>query len=256
MIPSWFPSTPAPVYGIILAATTGTRLYPLTSNAGDAADSSTADSFLPKHLLPVAGIPCLVRLLDRLCTLSVQNVVIAISADDATTLQALLQQPNQEFIIQKGGGEPAGTSSDNKNNNESDGATTNNKTWTLLRNKGLSGSNTQKQTITIMALSTDTECYGSIDAWKQIETSKIIPDSSHVVILPGDLILSAAETGKEGDVSGGSSSTIFGIDAMFRRPSSTSSSNSLSPACTMLLVDVGEKDENGIPLKESSKVRR
>ena len=30
--------------------------------------------------------------------------------------------------------------------------------------------------------------------------------------------------------------------------------NNLSTACTMLLANVGEQDENGIPLKESSKV--
>ena len=241
-IPSWFPSTPAPVYGIILAATTGTRLFPLTSSSGAL---SAGSSFLPKHLLPVAGIPCLARLLDRLCMMSVQNIVLTISSEDTATVPTLLGQPNQEFVQID--------NKDGESKSSKDG--TSNKKWTLVRKKNLSGKDSQplKQTITIMALSKEVECFGSIDAWKQIELAKIIPESSHVVILPGDLVLSSLEEDtKSGTV--GQSSSLFGLDSMFRRPTTVTKSLQPSPACTMVLVDVGEQDENGIPLKESAKV--
>ena len=177
--------------------------------------------------------------------MSVQNIVLTISADDTATVPTLLGQPNQEFVQVD--------NKDDESKSIKDG--TSNKKWTLVRKKNLSGKDSQplKQTITIMALSKDFECFGSIDAWKQIELAKIIPESSHVVILPGDLVLSSLEEEtKTGTV--GQSSSLFGLDSMFRRPTSVTNSQQPAPACTMVLVDVGEQDENGIPLKESAKV--
>ena len=73
------------------------------------------------------------------------------------------------------------------------------------------------------------------------------------MILPGDLVLSSLEEEtKRGTV--GQSSSLFGLDSMFRRPTSVTNSQQPAPACTIVLVDVGEQDENGIPLKESAKV--
>jgi hypothetical protein len=59
------------------------------------------------------------------------------------------------------------------------------------------------------------------------------------VVLPGDLVV--FET-----------SVLAQLVDAHRQSNLTSS---VSTACTVLLADVGEQDEHGVPLKESSKVR-
>ena len=81
--------------------------------------------------------------------MSVQNIVLTISADDTATVPTLLGQPNQEFIQVD--------NKDDESKSIKDG--TSNKKWTLVRKKNLSGKDSQplKQTITIMALSKEVE---------------------------------------------------------------------------------------------------
>ncbi len=184
-IPSFFNTHPR-VCAIVLAASKGSRLFPMTS------------SELPKHLLPVAGIPCILRLLESLA--EVPQIVIALSADDSATIPLLQSALSAE-----------------ETSRPCDDKTT---TIAVLG---------RMQTIKVVKLSAD--CFGPVDALREIEESKIIHPSTRVVIFPGDLVFLEKN---------------INLDALLRPPSECD--------CTVLLVDVGEVDENGLPLKESAKV--
>lgn len=84
------------------------------------------------------------------------------------------------------------------------------------------------------------DCQGSAEALRQIEVASVIPASSHIVVFPGDLVVfdtsairNLVDTHRQG---------LFKTNTM--------------TACTMLLADVGEEDEHGAPLKESSKQKK
>ena len=68
---SSFLKTHCRLTAVILAGTKGSRLFPMTS------------SETPKHLLPVAGIPSILRLLETL--VNFPEIVIAISPEDGQT---------------------------------------------------------------------------------------------------------------------------------------------------------------------------
>ena len=149
----------------------------------------------PKHLLPVAGIPAILRLLE--CLATVPRVVICIAADDETTLPILEQVAT--LMSQQS---PYAMKS--KSNN---------------------------QDITVVKIGED--CFGSIDALRKLEQEKVVPESCHMIVLPGDLVVLQPQQ----------------FSALLQP------SQDKEAACTTLLVDVGEQDEHGIPLKESAKVR-
>ena len=87
----------------------------------------------------------------------------------------------------------------------------------------------KNQKITLVKLGE--ECFGSIDALRQVETSDVIDSQSRVVVFPGDLVFLKKD---------------LDLGPLLRLDTDS--------ACTALLVDVGEVDEHGVPLKESSKV--
>ena len=181
-VQSFFNTHPR-VCGVILAGTKGSRLYPMTS----------AD--MPKHLLPVAGFPSILRLIQSLNNFP--ELVVAISHQDNLTLDALVK----EACTLKENTEDA---------------------WTLEHKATV-------QKITLLKLPED--CFGSADALRQVEAKNIIHPKTRVVVIPGDLVILKRD---------------LNLDAIIR-PSNGS-------ACTTLLVDVGEVDEHGVPLKESAKV--
>lgn len=170
---------------VILAATTGARLFPMTS----------VDA--PKHTLPIAGVPVILRLLQAVAASGFLQCVVALANSDSTTL-TLLKEELGEQISQH-----------------------------LFRFQS-----TMRVTIHILS----DECAGSGEALRQIDGA--ISPNSHVVVLPGDLVV--FET------------SVFTQLVDAHRQSNLTS---VSTACTMLLADVGEQDEHGVPLKESSKVR-
>jgi len=186
--PSFFKTHPR-VCALILATTTGARLFPMTSTE------------LPKHILPIAGIPCILRLLESLEGLP--QVVVAISAEDSVTLP-LLQKSDL------GGQEPVEIVSEDNN-------------VTVLSVKG------KLQTLTVIRLSS--ACFGTVDALREVEETKVVHVSSRLVVIPGDLVFFQKN---------------INLDPLLRPPSESD--------CAVLLVDVGEVDEHGIPLKESVKV--
>lgn len=155
----------------------------------------------PKHLLPVAGIALLIRQLHVLDACGFSECVVAVANEDKST-GALLK--------------------------EIDGIQQISSTSFMFRS-------TLK--ITIHQLPED--CSGSMQALSNIEEGSVFASSSHVVVLPGDLVIT--------------DKTILEQLANTHRQGYTHESKT---ACTMLLTDVGEEDENGIPLKESSKAKK
>lgn len=181
---SFFTTHPR-VCAVILASTKGSRLFPMTSSVD-----------MPKHLLPVAGMPSILRLIAGL--VNFPEIVVAIHKEDTKTLNVI-----QEVATMKD------SSADD--------------VWKLQ-------SKTRNQNITIIRLSE--ECFGSIDALRQVEAKKIVHVQARLVVLPGDLVILKRN---------------INLNDLIR-PGGES-------ACTSLLVDVGEVDEHGVPLKESAKVR-
>lgn len=165
---------------VILAATTGARLFPLTSPD------------MPKHLLPIAGVPAVLRLLHSVAASGFTQCVVALASSDSTTMALLKQDIGQDTMF-------------------------------------------QAMKVTLLPLSED--CVGSAEALRQ--ASELISEKSNMVVIPGDLVV--MET-----------SVLSKLVNAHRQ--SNLPPNNLSTACTMLLANVGEQDENGIPLKESSKV--
>jgi NDP-sugar pyrophosphorylase family protein len=174
------------VCAVILAGTKGSRLFPMTSS-----------SDMPKHLLPVAGVPSILRLIQGL--VNFPEIVIAIYNQDTQTLNVVQQVATL------------------KEESSTDDM------WSLQGK-----ANNQK--ITILKLPED--CFGSVDALRQVEDKNIVHPKTRMVVVPGDLVVLKNN---------------INLDALIR-PDDES-------ACTALLVDVGEMDEHGVPLKESAKVR-
>jgi hypothetical protein len=184
--PSFFQTHPR-VCALILATTKGSRLFPMTSTDN------------PKHMLPIAGIPSILRLVERLAYLP--QLVVAISAEDSTTLPRLKTE--------LGGNDPTEVIEESNP--------------TVISVKGRS------QQLIVLKLSPD--CFGTVDALREVEETKIVHRSSRLVVFPGDLVFLQKEVN---------------LDPLLRPPSDSD--------CAILLVDVGEVDEHGIPLKESAKV--
>jgi GTP:adenosylcobinamide-phosphate guanylyltransferase len=156
----------------------------------------TSSSDMPKHLLPVAGVPSILRLIQGL--VNFPEIVIAIHNEDTQTLNVV-----QQVAALKE------SSTDDM--------------WSLQ-------GKTNNQKITILKLPED--CFGSVNALRQVEAKNIVHTQTRMVVVPGDLVVLKKN---------------INLDALIR-PDDES-------ACTALLVDVGEMDEHGVPLKESAKVR-
>lgn len=182
-------------------------MYPLTS----------AD--VPKHLLPVAGIPSIVRLVRSLLGKRFPELVLAIGHADRLTLDALASREDFALVPKEGEGDGNGGDAD---------------IWTLEHRATAATTTTAPpppRKITVLKLSDD--CSGSGDAVRQIEARELVHPKARVVVIPGDLVILKRD---------------LDWDALIR-PRDDS-------ACTALLVDVGEVDEHGIPLKESAKAKK
>ena len=181
--------SPPEFVALILAATSGARLYPLASPSH------------PKHLLPVAGIALVVRQLHVLAACGFCESVIAIAHEDKATaaffkdVDGIEQQSSTSFAF--------------------------------------------KGTLKITLHQLPDDCSGSVQALRNIEEASVISPSSHVVVIPGDIVIT--------------DKTVLEQFANAHRQGCT---DTLKTACTMILADVGEEDENGLPLKESSKAKK
>jgi len=189
-------------------------------------------------LMPVGGVPILSRLLDTIQSSGFSSSIIAVSGDDSVTVPFLkdhgfsvkdsattTDKPDvtaDPFLDQQHGLEH-GSSNPHVTLEQKD----------ISNNKAL-----QSFEVTVVPLSED--CAGSAEALRQLDAS--IPSKSHVVVIPGDLVVleekiltKLVDTHRQGNVE------------VLTNPHS---------AVTMLLADVGEQDEHGIPLKESAKQKK
>jgi len=230
---------------VILAATVGTRLFPLTSvaattsaagaaaatdsaAAADNAPSGTpAAAALPKHLLPVAGVPVLARLLRCVQSAALfRTCVVAVSSQDTATVAAL----RSEF----GQSETAGAGT------AADASSTTASTFRFGTHP------TMEVTIVPLEESADgEECSGSADVIRQLEMRYFRrqlrnSNKTNIVVLPGDLVVADRSA----------------LEGIVRAHYRASCSSGPAAACTLLLTDVGELDEHGAPLKESAKQKK
>ena len=224
---------------VILAATVGTRLFPLT-------DASATG--IPKHLLPVAGVPILQRLLHQLAKSSFSQCVVAIAQDDEQTIKFLRNEINNQkdwrevsidasvsTAVKEGGPSP----SDPGASSAPDVSAA-----TMALQLAIGDGAFQ---ICVVRLAEEGE--GSVGAVNQVEETGIISPKSSIVVLPGDLVL--LDDGSENN-EGTNQSALSGLIHAHRLSQSTGT----PAACAMLLSDMGEQDENGMPLKESAKQKK
>lgn len=124
---------------MVLAATTGSRLFPLTPPS------------LPKHLLPLCGVPIVLRLLTTLATSGFTKCILAIGNGDETTVDILQNTGGIEsknpvsYVVGKG-------------------------LWT-----------------TVCKLSA--ECIGSLEALRELKRMGFIPAQNELIVVPGDLVV-------------------------------------------------------------------
>jgi len=332
ILPSSLPPSKQPEFvAVILAATPGTRLFPLTCGDEDADDDFDDDGFndlpeeeddedapnleeeddgdndktspqtkddtkgkkeggdetttmnaatdnndvkkkinqVPKHLLPIGGISTLHRLLDVVSSSGFEHAVLIVSKEDEVTIPSLLASSSSASL--------SNTKEADVTCLTWDTATAMAKSTTEKKKKtsysSSSASNT-KMSILIKSISSSS-CAGSADALRSI--SHLLPSQSNIVTIPGDFVFLGGQNKGNEEVEDGKDILSSLIDSHRRlmyasSPSLVSSSldcysgggggnddeiaSSPVPACTMLFSDVGEEDENGVPLKESAKAKK
>lgn len=272
---------------VILAASQGARLYPLTSEYPDG---------VPKHLLPLSPLnpscgdengsgaaTLLQRLLLKTYDSGFEMVVIAIHKDDTQTVPFLLGTASTKNENASGKGGLCTIASNDPIFNIDKSSNFDADSITDLDFCGVAASpsssndkkvpdksqSSTKRNMSVRVVRLSGECHGSADALRYLSTNMIdkngdntsnesackgciIPRTSHAVVMPGDLIL------EEGLISGstsGKNDVLSLLVESHRRWNAGGVESSTSAACTMLLSDVGAEDKEGIPLKESSKAK-
>lgn len=219
--PSLF-SNVAPEYvAVIFASSTGSRLFPVTS------------AETPKHMMPLAGIPVISRLLTSVETSGFQECIVVLSHSDPVTMAHLKTELVGSRSTNESGSENDANKSNSSNSNAPTSGGSMNQSYNVASSKPnlliLESGTFMK--ISVLTLPDDSQ--GSIDALRKVEEMGIVPPASNLVVLPGDLVVF-------------DSSVISNLCDTHRQGQKA--------ACTVLLTDVGEQDEQGAPLKESAKV--
>mmetsp|Transcript_14613 Transcript_14613/g.27478 ORF Transcript_14613/g.27478 Transcript_14613/m.27478 type:complete len:658 (-) Transcript_14613:42-2015(-) len=297
---------------VILASTCGARLYPLTSSTTSSSSSTcnattangaesmpvetqttttttssssalegdtinnSHETFMPKHLLPLAGRPIIFHLVEHCEGIGMEQIIIAIGSEDhklGMTQRALLS-----YLV----------GCHRVDNSVSTGAAT-------AGSGNVDELQYGKARIAIVPLPAD--CGGSADALRHVVSANVIKSSlsgkNHVMVLPSDLVLyghvgkrniekdNEQQQQQQRQRDGANASGIGSMAAACKEiaPESTVDSllywNALGSlanvhrreyraglkkgmplAMTLLLADVGEEDENGLPLKESAKAKK
>jgi len=205
---------------VILAASLGDRLFPLTGGGGggggggvddghdnddnDNDDYATTPSRIttrsrPKHMLPICGEPILGRLVHTLRESGFERCIILAGCGMAQDIRTLVSE--------------------------------------YLRDG-------QCNAMKIDVYELPGNSAGSADALRYLHENHAA-SLEHIVVMPGDLVIE----GKG----------IFGwlVDAHRRRYSCLMGTDDEEVACTMLLSDVGETEEDGVtPMKESAKGKK
>jgi NDP-sugar pyrophosphorylase family protein len=155
---NWKPQPPEFV-ALILAGTTGSRLFPLTVPSSN-----------PKHMLPVGGESLLHRLVQNLQAVGFTDAVVAVSNDDAVTRKALFVQQRQQQLPQQ---QP----NSKHVNDPSGGGVRGDKNLFLYNNMN----------ITVVDLKT--ECSSSMEALRRVEAAGVVSERSNLFVVSGDLVM-------------------------------------------------------------------
>jgi translation initiation factor eIF-2B subunit gamma len=250
---------------LVLASTVGTRLFPMTSEE------------FPKSMLPVAGIPLLFRLLEKIqddkiheYASSKRNAYCSVMAAVRETIVVVNDEAHLLKIVQDatalyGYTRMTATSADDESimtltttttNSSSDASSKHPKNIKIMTEGKvvtLHSKTASKKKLTIVNIAGKEPCSGSVEAIRRVEELQLIPSKSNLIVLPGDLvILDAVEN--ENKAHGSSASNPLVQLALTHQKGSN---GYCSAACTVLLSDVGEVDEqSGLPLKESAKAKK
>jgi UDP-3-O-[3-hydroxymyristoyl] glucosamine N-acyltransferase len=218
-----------------------------------AAAAPSDTGILAEHLLPVAGIPILVRLLTALQAAGFVHAVIVLDSKDTSTRTTLSKTKLNGVTVDK--------DISNVHQNEADSEISSNITRLSWLN----------MTFCLTLLTLDTPCRSDGEALRCVEESNVVAPDRHLLVVPGDLVVEA--TGQalrellqmhrlsftSWDTTGG-----IGTAAKLREQRGVSSWNhcytnipTAAPAgCSILLAYVGAMDEKGHPLKESAKQKK
>lgn len=233
-----------------------------------------------KHQLPLGGEPVLARLLHTIqCSGDINHVIVAVAQHDHITLSALKEHYKSSAVVSTTPIYHCTQSFFGKGSSSAaDGATTTTPTEnhlatlttvtvvsgptlpTTTTNKAASSTTLRQPPFTISLVHLkSSHCVGSADAVRYLSSLMVksendlnhkkflLPLNSNILLMAADIVLEGrgvlgllAEAHRRGQVicnSCNALATSFAISSI-----------------TMLLSDVGDEDENGIPLKESAKV--
>ena len=270
---------------VILASSSGSRLYPLTVDAHDGREldsdkeqddeddkeevQGSADTaavpFMPKHLLPVAGSPNIFHLLRRLHACHFRLVILTLSAHDPDTLTLrVLTEPSLGFAA-------------TVTQTLTDGSV-------MLHYQGMkihmvrlvgecSGSADVLRILSCKINTATTTTTVNTTASTTDAATHVLPHNAHVMVLPGDLIVTPSSSSSTLEMEEVDDPIVLLADAHrkgafpihFSQYSTMKNGTfaalpSLPPpptaALTMLLTNVGEEDETATPLKESAKAKK
>jgi Nucleoside-diphosphate-sugar pyrophosphorylase involved in lipopolysaccharide biosynthesis/translation initiation factor 2B, gamma/epsilon subunits (eIF-2Bgamma/eIF-2Bepsilon) len=242
--------------------------------------AATGETYMPKHLLPLAGRPILFHLVEHCEKIGMTQIIIAIGSEDhqlGMTQRSLLSMmrgctthpPDAHSVLQAGGDSiDAATDLSPPTSSSSDG-------W-------------QYGNARIVIVPLPADCGGSADALRHVVSSNVIRSTlsgkNHVMVLPADLVLyghlgresedaimkKARDSSSSGSMGvchhtadttpeSAAGSILFwnalgSLANVHRREYRAGLKKGMPLAMTLLLADVGEEDESGIPLKESAKV--
>jgi NDP-sugar pyrophosphorylase family protein len=244
-------ATAAPEFvAVILASSVGTRLFPLT----------TPD--LPKHALPVVGQPIVVRLLQQLIVAGFCRAIVVMNeAEDISPLFGSFVSDSISTTTGSSSAHPPDSTSNPTahHHHEKHNATC---SFQMTDQGGGGGGGGRQLHVSIVRI--PNACPSNIEALRI--AMEYIPSTSHTVVLPGDLIVADAHVLKDLVHLHRKAALTAECQRYHRHYHKIHSSSSSEPpqdllpppttACTILLTDVGEVSEQGIPLKESAKQKK
>uniref|UniRef100_A0A7S3P789 Translation initiation factor eIF2B subunit gamma n=1 Tax=Amphora coffeiformis TaxID=265554 RepID=A0A7S3P789_9STRA len=224
---------------VVQAATVGARLFPL-SHTGN-----------PKHLLPAAGIALLERLLTGTLR-DFSHVFVAIAADDHATVPTMFENRPELWTLatpEDSAPETGATSRTTTTTTTTPDPTVAfpqpHSVWKPANDNNDDKANTNLPArVTVVRM--PEECPGSAEILRQLEG--LLPAAAHTLVVPADLLVTHSTTAA-------TTTTITALLQTHRQGQAPKGANDRA-ACTMLLQDVGEQDENGVPLKESAKQKK
>jgi NDP-sugar pyrophosphorylase family protein len=170
---------------VVLASSIGTRLYPITTDEPQQQQQQQQQrheinddqSYVPKHMLPIVGIPILLRLLHCIEQCQFTECVIALKHDDTvtrslfTTTNNTLQYTHPYKVV-------ATPKQPRQHNPQQE----------LQDQPSLPPLIVQSSQMKITIINYETPCTGTIDALRQLDP--YVPNiNSHCVLFPSDLLV-------------------------------------------------------------------